>query len=239
MAIDLVSGSSQYLTAPSAVVNLNEGTFCAWLALDFATSDGNPHYFFDTTSARHAFYYYNTGGSNVLEMYNDGRVTRFSTFSWTTGVYSHFAFVYNKTGNVQKIYIDGSELTGTPIGGTWGSTGLGSTFYAGARFSAAEFTDGDWAEMATYSSALGATDIATLAKGISPLLVSTNTLNAYWKIITDGRPNFGENALSPQNSPASSTHPRVIYPTSGFVVPSPAVAATNTRRYTLTTLGVG
>lgn len=178
MARDL-DGSTGGLIAASAAVSLNAGTFMGWFRPQNASSSAVEGYFFDTDTARHAFYIRTI--SNQIEMYNDGRFTDFSV-SFSANTWHHFAFVYNKTGNVQTAYMDGSALSVAVAGsGTWGSSSLGTNFYCGRRISASFFS-GDVAEVATYSVNLTASEIASAAAGYSPLLIRPQSINSYWPV---------------------------------------------------------
>ena len=216
MALDL-DGTNDALTASSSVVNLDKGTFVIRVAPDWQINGSTtPRYFFDTDTARHAFYTVNTTAVD-MQMYNDGRYTNFETGDISTGVFHLFAFVYNKTGNIQKLYIDGIEATGSGAAGTWGSNSLGTNLHIGQRISGTERMDGDVAEIAIYSDVLTDADILSMSKGFSPLLIRPDILTSYWKNVRDETtPYFGEYALTLVGSPTISVHPSVIYPSPVF-----------------------
>lgn len=198
-----------------------------WCNLDFAPSQSAAFYqFFDTDGARHAFY--QTNVANRFSIYNDGRYTDFDvTGLWTVGTWAHFACVYNKTGNVQQLYVNGAAATvaGVPTG-VWGSTALGTNFYVGQRFAAAySFLDGRIAEVGVYSVAKTASEIAALATSAEPRL-SPRGISGYVPLVTDsGVPLFGQYAGTLVGAPAAAAHCRVTrHGRSQIGVPS-AVAA--------------
>ncbi len=214
MAFDL-DGTNHALAASASVANRDEGTFAGWFAPDFDVSTGvQNRYFFDTDATRHAFYY--AGGSAFIailriEMYISGRYRSFDT-AWTSGVFNHFAFVYNRISDIQELYINGSARTILGDGGSWATIDLGANFHIGQRFSSPESRfDGDVAEVASWAVALSAPEIASLAKGFSPLLVRPASLKAYWPLVRDGRPHFGPSAASLVGSPNVSAHSRMFY----------------------------
>jgi hypothetical protein len=209
MAFDL-NGTNQQLQVPTAqAVNLDTGTLTAWVAPDFAFDSGD-RFFFDGTAVRHAaFKMFNAGR---VAIFIDGYQTTFDITSWTLGEWQHWAFAYNKTGNVAKAYRDGVELTPNTPTGTWGSSELSGTWTIGARRDNLRYYDGDFSDVATYDRVLTAEEIAALAKGVSPLAVARSSLICYWPLTRDGRPAYGSTAATLINSPPVSDGPRLYRP---------------------------
>ena len=186
--IDL-DGTDDMITTPSAAVNLNLGTFYLRLKLDYDTTSEITRVFTDTDTARHAFYYSGSptgSGENGIQMYNDGRVSNFlSPSSWTIGQSVVFIFIYNKIGNVQRLFINGVEETVDTTEGTWGSTGLGTNFYIGSRFSQTDTYDGVVQEVATWSVALTQSEIDLLVNSKLRhilLQIQPANLKGYWSM---------------------------------------------------------
>lgn len=127
------NGTTSRVTLNSAAVNLNEGTISMWIKPSFNATDGTFNYFFDTTSARHAFF--KSSMSGLVQMYNDARTTNYTGLTFTAGTWYHFVFVYKKTGNVQNLYINGVLQTAGTTAGTWGSTALGANAFFGNNHS--------------------------------------------------------------------------------------------------------
>jgi len=141
------------MTVAATNVSLNVGTVAMWFQSDIDETSTTPFYWFDTDSARHAFYH-NNNGSSKIQMYNDGRSTDFDV-AWTTTAWHHVIFMYNKTGNVQRVWLDGVEGTGTTPGGTWGSTALGTNAYLALRFSLTQIYNGRLAHIHVYNRVIG------------------------------------------------------------------------------------
>ncbi len=135
--------STVAVTFPSAGLNLNTGTVSMWVDFQNASSGGGTSYFFDSDTTRHAFIFIST----LIEMFNDGRVTDFVGPTWGAATWHHLAFLYNKTGNIQRLFFDGAEVTGGVPSGTWGSTALGANAYLGNRFSVNSGMAGTYEEM--------------------------------------------------------------------------------------------
>ena len=224
-----LDGTNDAFTAGSSAVNLNAGTFVAWILFDTSTG---VRYLFDTDTARHA-YFYDDFNNDQITMHKNGRNREFGDLFLSDDVWTHFAFLYNKTGNVQRLFIDGVEQTGETATGTWGSSSLGTNFYIGQRFNGVERHVGDIAEAATFPSVLSDAEVVTASKKFSPLLLPTKP-TAYWKFIGRQSPELdivgGFNATL-VGSPATLAHPPIIYPTqpiSGFA--AAAVPPAVTRR---------
>ena len=212
-----LDGTNDAFTAGSGAVNLNVGTFVAWVIFD---TNAATRYLFDTDTVRHAFFY-RPAFNDTITMHNNGRNREFQSLFLIDDVWTHFAFLYNKTGNVQRLFRNGVEETGETATGTWGSSSLGTNFYIGQRFSSAERHLGDIAETATFSSVLSDAEVVMLSNKFSPLLLPTKP-TSYWKFIGRESPEpdivGGFNATL-VGSPATLAHPPIIYPTqpiSGF-----------------------
>ena len=223
----LLAGATDALTAPSAAVNLNTGTFVMLCVPAFDGSEsGVNRQFFDSDGARHAFWRGTL--ANICFMYNDGRQTAYNTSAnWSAGDEVHLAFVYNKTGNVQQMWVDGVSQTQSSPSGTWGGTALGTNFHIAERFAAGfgRF-DGDVLEIATYSAALSGAEIGMLAKRFSPIMVRPDILISYWASIRDEKiDRVGGNNVTFVGTPAVSNHLRVYYPAPTRTIHVPAAVA--------------
>ena len=110
--------------------------------------------------------------------------------------------------NGVSVATEGSEISLDPTAGT--------TFYIG-RDHSGKYFNGVIAEAAAYSVYLSAGDIASLAAGFSPSMVRPESLIGYWPlggaVSNDYADPFGQNTLTPTNTPAAADHPRIIYPT--------------------------
>ena len=210
-------------TTPFTVVNLNTGSFVGWFRPDFVPSSTDPRYLFDTEGARHAFF--TNDVANELRMFNDGRDVTFpSTGLWSAGDWTHFAFLYNKTGSIQRCFVNGLEITANTPSGSWGATGSSSGLHIAQRFNAVVPFTGDVADVAIYSAVLADASVVALSKGYSPALVEPSVLNAWWPLVRDNVPYFGNYVLTNVGSPVASAHPALIRP-SAQILQFPPVAA--------------
>ncbi len=152
-------GTGDYLTFSGSAVSLNVGTVAYWMNSDIAFN-GNSFYFFDTDTARHAFFHCKVVdcNENNVEIYNDGRSTDFNG-AWNAGEWHFHAFVYNKTGNVQTYYLDGVSQSSIRTSGTWGANSVGTNAYIGSRFSATQQMDGRLCYFHHYNKALTVVEV--------------------------------------------------------------------------------
>jgi hypothetical protein len=115
----------------------------------------------------------------------------------TAGAKTHLAGVFTSNSS-RALYINGA-LQSTDTNVCSANTGLdtltvGCTYRSGTR---ANFFDGVIAEVAYWSAALTADEIASLSKGFSPGLVRPQSLVAYYPLI-------GNNSPEPDRSRTSS-----------------------------------
>jgi hypothetical protein len=150
--------TNDYARFSSSAINLNEGTFTMWINPDTAYDDNTQRALFDSDGARHATA---KRTANDFWMYNDGRSTFFDISAvWTQSTWQWVVFVYNKTGNVQKLYWNGDEVTSASSSGTWGSTSLGTYGYVGNNAVSKTLAfDGTIDEVVVYDRVLTAVEI--------------------------------------------------------------------------------
>lgn len=187
--VDFESNSDDKISFPSAGLNLNTGTICMTIKIGFDPSAANFNQWFDSDTARHAFFHNSI--FNEVSMYNDGRTTNFNSATWTSGNTYSFCFVYNKTGNVQKFYIDGVSQTGDGGSGAWGSSALGTNVYIGCRFNQIQSIGSVIDNVAIWSSVLSDAEILQISSSKSyrtACQISPSTLLNYWELtnIPDG-----------------------------------------------------
>lgn len=106
--------------AASGTLTQNIGSVSMWVK-PASASAGLTGYFMDIDAIRYAIYM--NGGT--ASFYFDGRSQDITGVSWTANTWHQFAFLYNKTGNVLRWFIDGAEAGQGAGSGTWGSTAMG------------------------------------------------------------------------------------------------------------------
>lgn len=139
-----------------------------------------------------------TGGSSVLGQWNHHGLI----VSPTNFVTAYCNGVAGAGGSASLPPIN-SVTFGAPVSPN------GSSTYA--------YTNGAIAEAAIWNDALSAADFASLATGVSPLLVRPDALVAYWPLLGYDSPasdRIGRKVLSPVNGPTVTAHPRIFYPKS-------------------------
>lgn len=192
--VNFQSNADDKISFSSSGMSLNVGTVCMYLKPSFDQSAANFNQFFDSDTARHAFFH--NSFTNEIQMYNDGRTTNFDSVTWSANTWYDFCFVYNKTGNVQKFYKDGVEQTASAGTGTWGSSSLGTNAYIGCRFNQVQSVGSVVSDVAIWSSVLTTAEIAlrslSKVKRVS-CQISPSTLLNYWPLdeVSDGASSNG------------------------------------------------
>lgn len=174
----------------------------------------------------------------------DGVVVRTSTTTISTGSWYTGGFTARITSNILQPYLNGvAEGAGATV--SWGSDtyadgtpsagrldGIGSSFTASVPDGTAEQVDGRIADVALWAHAsdsgqLSAADMLALHGGISPLLVRSSDLVAYWPLWGYSSPEQElRNRISGTitGSLPASDHPQLILPRKRRIL-IPAAAA--------------
>lgn len=154
---------------------------------------------------------FSTGAvTNKLVLQINGTNRPIGATDVTTGTWHHLA------GGGQSgswaVYLngvsDGTDSTVVTPNATAIATTIGHRF-GGA--SAAGFTDGRIAEVGFWNAVLTASEIAALAKAVSPLLIRPENLIAYVPLVRD-LINFVGVTPTLVDAPAPAAHPRIIMP---------------------------
>ena len=133
----------------------------------------------------------------------------------------------------RALYVDGVAEVANSANASLDMSGA-DNFYIG-RDRTGRYWDGAIAEAAAYSVALSAGEIASLAAGVSPLLVRPNALIGYWPLggaytANDADTDIvGGHALTDSGSPTGEDHPPIFYPASSPTLYVPAVGGQATR----------
>lgn len=150
-------------------------------------------------------------------------VTADTTTGYTAGTWHHGCAVFASTTS-RTAYIDGgSSASNTDLNVPL----LVDKTHLGVNNLITGDTDGRIAEAAIWDVALTAAEVATLAKGYSPLFVRPSSLLAYWPLIGNQSPEIdwvGGFDLTITGTVDKAAHPRIIYPRT-FKTGAPAAAA--------------
>ena len=134
--------------------------------------------------------------SNGLLFYNDGRYVFYSYANAPIDAYKYHTIVteYNKTGTVQRLWLNGKECTSSAPTGTWGDNTIGTSMYIGDRFEGTnESANAAFTHFFVFSVAPSTSKIAYLSDNpyyllqrIAPVFYSlpgggeTPTFKPYW-----------------------------------------------------------
>ena len=133
-----------------------------------------------------------------------------ATTAATTGVWHHIVGVFASLSS-RTAYLNGvasTVNTGSHLAVTYNRIAIGARF-VGTRDS---FFNGDIAEVGVWDAALGADEIAGLAKGFPCRLARPSALQFYSRLIRNNMDIRGGIALTNTNGATVSDHPRIIYP---------------------------
>ena len=218
-------GSLQWLngTPPLADVPL---TIAAWAKSDSASLAQNIISLGDTADGsgwvRLAFMG-NVGGDPLrAHVASAASAVADSTAGYSVDTWHHCCGTFS-AGLSANVYLDG----GNNASAGWSSYSFGWNDISIGRLtmsSTLQYFSGSVAEVGIWSAVLDAGEIASLAKGCSPLLIRPSALVFYVPLVRDADQDIvGGLSLTANNAPTISAHPRVIYPSRPqTVVPSGA-----------------
>lgn len=211
-----------YLEYAGAVLTGYPATLACWFRPDdVATSQDLLH--IGTTSAN-TYLRLNFGGATagdpVRGVAADAGTTGVAVSSagaaGVAGVWYHACATFADATNRAAYFNGGSK--GTNATSVAAPVGMDRTNVAVGMYSGTTRTnpfDGQIAECGVWSAALSDAEVASLAAGVSPLLVRPGSLVAYWRLIDDQATEIdllGAGALTATGTAAKTSHPRVFYP---------------------------
>jgi len=241
MAYDF-NGTNQYLDLASVPVSGVPLTMAGWYRYDTALGVGQEMTIMSLTDAsddqEFTIEIGENGGTDyaIAVTFSGGFNGALSSVEPQVNTWEHIGGVFSAIDS-RIVYLNGVNVgsdsgSATPSGIS--NVNIGATLSSGAP---AKDFNGAIAECAIWNVALTATEMAILADGFSPLFVRPQSLVFYAPIVR-GLQNLKGGTSLTNNSGTVFSHPRIYYPT-GYTIAPFAAAATNTRRYSLTTLGVG
>lgn len=166
------------------------------------------------------------GGDPVEAVVSDGGGASVanSAGSFTANVWTHIAGVFASTSS-RTVYLNG---TSTSNGATRTPNTPDEVFIARADTS---YGAADVAEAGIWNVALTDSEIASLARGVSPRDIRPGSLVSYWRLMgrSSPEPDFvGRYDLTLFNTPTQAAHPRIVRHGGGrVVVPVSAPASSN------------
>ena len=217
MARNFVAASSQSMDNAAAVVTVVPLTLACWykpVAVDtfyILVSPAKVDTNFDN------FVLYQSSDGTIVAQTTDASSasSAITSSAATAGVWTHTCAVFASSAS-RAAYINGGSK-GTDTGDKTPS-GINRTILA-ARYAGVGtkelFLNGDLAEAAIWNVALDDAEVATLAAGVSPLVVRPSGLVAYWPLIGTTSPEIdirGRTELTLNNTPTQAAHTRIFYP---------------------------
>lgn len=248
MALTFTSASSKYLRIASATITAAPLTMACWF---YPTDFTNFQVLMSINNSGSSFNNFrfdfsaNVAGDPITATaWGSGGVSGGASSSGASGTsaWYHGAAVYASSTS-RTAYFNGGN-TGTDTASRVPS-GLNDTEIGSYRFGAGApeaFFDGYQAEVAMWSAALDAGEIAALAKGFSPALIRPQSLVYYIPGVSDILDRKGTTWTN-NNSVGFTTHPRVIMPrrriVGTFAGTSPPPPPPSNNNYFMPLLGVG
>lgn len=148
------------------------------------------------------------GGADRIWAFNwDGNEDR-TPGTYSAGTWIHLVWRRDGLGNLQ-LWTNGTLASTTLSGDT---TSLAGSVIMGSRGHA--LLQGDVAELAFWSTAIPTEDIASLARGVSPLLISKYTQTAYWPLWGQHSPEieYAQGFSMSMSGTTVTPHPPIFYP---------------------------
>lgn len=205
MSRNFVTASSQSLSNGAAVLSAYPMTLACWFKT--ATIHTGALVALDNGIALYNAIRY---GSGTVDAFSSGAFISSSTNTVGTGIWSHAAGVFS-AANSRTAYLNGQAGT-TDV--NLNVAGLGNTTNIGEVISS-EFFNGDIAHAAIWNVALTTAEILSLYNGLSPLLIRSSALSAYWILAGAASPEpdyFNNFNLTLNNAPIQgTTDPSIVY----------------------------
>jgi hypothetical protein len=232
--------STQYLSQASPVLTGTPLTMACWfnsddaaiaqLLLGLTPAAGNGNGF-----------YLNLNGAaagDPVQARTNGNLAS-STSGYSINTWHHACGVWASATD-RRAFIDGGSKGTNATNATPGAI---TKTHIGRRENNLDMhMSGRIAEAAIWNIDLADGDVATLAKGYSPLVIRPANLVAYWPLMGRTSPEIdwvGKFDMTLNNGPTQAAHPRIIYPSQSILgVPTGAAPPAATPQY-LALLGVG
>lgn len=237
--------SSEYLHVESAIGTMPFAMVC-WF---YSDNNGSAAYQYIMHQANSAtannqngiILNYSAGGNVGAISYHGGLVQASSTKQFTPNTWHHVAGLW-VTSSERRCLMDGGNkgtntdrqtptgLNRTSIGRAGDSTP--GYYLSGAVAEAAIYDLSGYpgATDALKADAFEATVVPALAKGYSPLLFPLGLLG-YWPLVGDDRDLWRGVTMTAYNTPSITAHPRVLYPSSPYVIPAPGSSVSGVPRH--------
>jgi len=203
-------GVDDYIEGATAPVTAVPLTMASWFRVN--VDQVGVTIALDTAASNSQFQAYvrgSVGGTRVAAGSVESGTNSFasSSTSYTPSVWGHMAAVFTSATS-RDIYLDGGPIESNATSST--PTGI-NRVRIGARFSTSlgSFFSGLIAETAIWNAALTGSEIASLAKGISPRRIRPGSLRFYAPLVREAIDIVGGVALT-VNGAVAADHPRIF-----------------------------
>ena len=208
MAYDF-NGSSQYISGTISLPAITPLTLSAWCRPDGFTATRSVISVNNTSAnGRHVLYFDTAAKLNAQTASGASAAQAVTTTTATASTWAHVAGVFS-AANSRVAWLNGSASSAetTNIGlSSVGTLAIGNTR---VHPSWVTYFDGRIAEGAVWSAALSDSEIAALAKGVSPLLIRPQSLLYYAPLIRDINDVRAGIALTNNASATVADHTRI------------------------------
>lgn len=209
--------TSNYLDLASAIVSAEPFSVSFWC---FPTANATQRDFGIYNSAsspgqnNFSIFLSSSGTVNAQSFAGGASVQATTSTTVTLNAWNHVAGVYASTSSKAAYLNGGGKGTTSSIAIP---SGVNRTRIGLAGWAAPSSpSNGPIADVAVWNIALSDADVASLAAGVSPLLVHPEALVAYWPLVGNNSPenNFKSNSavMSITGSLSKAAHPRIIMP---------------------------
>lgn len=197
-------GSSHYLRATSSAISTVPATIACWFNQDVLAADPLISIF---NTSNFAGFRLAVGSTGVVRLTTSSSTTSVNTdttatFSATT--WNHACGVCTSTTS-RTVYLNGANAITDTTSLT--TSGLNETRIA-LNFSSGYY-NGKIAEVGVWSTNLTSDEVASLGKGVSPILVRPQSLVLYMPLIRSTIDLVGRRSFTVNGTPAVFTHPRI------------------------------
>lgn len=211
MARAFSGANDEFLWNTTAVVTAPPFTAAGWFRAANVTDDDIIFGLGNVAGSRFELYTNGAAAGDPLSyVVSDGTTSQVNTTTgYSANVWHHGCIIEAATNNRAVLLDGGSKGTNSD---TRTPSGVDDTALGASGRLTNEFT-GRLAEWAVWNAALTDAEVATLALGVSPLLIRPNNLVAYWPLIRDeDRDRVGGFHMTPSGSPTVADHPPKIRP---------------------------
>lgn len=217
MAYDFVRASAQYLSVASTPVTSAPITLSCWVNPDDVANVQDLLFVSDNNAVTDGFGIRIEPVSDQFQavtISSDTVIVAQGSTVISPGTWYHVCGVFASSTS-RIIYVNGANVGSNATSAT--PSGITHTHFGVRTTGDNEYFDGRGAELAIWSAALDDSEVAALAKGMSPVLVRSTSLEFYAPLVREIIDRVGGRTFSNTGGATVSAHPRVYYPHRRFI----------------------